>query len=53
MMVNNYIYHVATILGALGLACYGPALLARCIRHLQSVFNLTVDILMGIRVMVN
>ena len=33
--------------------CNDRALLARCPRHIQSVFNLIVDILMDIHVMVN
>ena len=37
----------------LNLSCNDRALLARCLRHIQSVFNLIVDILMDIHVMVN
>ena len=34
-------------------SCNDQALLARCPRHIQSVFHLIVDILMDILVMVN
>ena len=34
-------------------SCNGWALLARCPRHIKSVFNLTFDILMDIHVMIN
>ena len=34
-------------------SCIDWALLARCPRHIQSVFNLILDILMGISVLVN
>ena len=34
-------------------SCNDRALLARCPRHIQSVFNLIVGILMNIHVMVN
>ena len=51
---NNYFYHMATIVRALWLAakralvsCNDRALLARCLRRVQSAFNLIVDILMG------
>ena len=54
---------MATILHALPLAvflydqtlfsCNEQALLAACPRHIQSLFNLIVDILMGIHVMVS
>ena len=35
------------------ISCNDRALLARCPKHIQSVFNLIVDILMNIHVMVN
>ena len=51
---------MATIVRALWLAakgtlfsCNNQALLATCPRHIQSVFNVLVDILIDIRVMVN
>ena len=34
-------------------SCNDLALLARCPRHIQSVFNLIVDIVMDLHVMVN
>ena len=53
-------YYMATMARSLWLAakwarlsCNDQALLARFPRHIQSVFNLIVDILMDIRVMVN
>ena len=57
---NTIIICMATMARSLWLAakwarfsCNDQALLARCPRHIQSVFNLIVDILMDIRVMVN
>ena len=58
----TFLYYVATIVRAFWLAakralfsCNDRALLqlARCSRHIQSVFNLIVDILMDVHVMVN
>ena len=49
-MVNGY---TKTRSDWLFFFCNDPALLARCPRHIQSVFNLIVDILMDIYVMVN
>ena len=58
-LVQGY-YYIATIVRALWLAakrtlfsCNDRASLAMCPRHIQSVSNLIVDILMDIHVMVN
>ena len=60
IIFGNTLYCMATIVCALRLAAKRAlfsfndwALLARCSRHIQSVFNLIVDILMDIHVMVN
>ena len=47
---HNYFYHMATIVRALSLApisCNDRVLLARFLRHIQSVFSLIVGIFMG------
>ena len=58
----TFLYHMATIVRALWLATKRALFsyndrallqLARCSRHIQSVFNLIVDIVMDIHVMVN
>jgi len=59
-IINIITVYMATIVRELRLAakralfsCIDQALLARCPRHIQSVFNLIVDILREIHVMVN